>query len=40
MDNGDIQSVRDIYGEELNGRFDEFKSLSWRSPALGKESKD
>ena len=36
MDNGDIQSVRDIYGEEPNGRFDEFKSLSWRSPAPWK----
>ena len=28
MDNGDIQSVRDIYGTEPNGRFNEFKSLS------------
>ena len=36
MDNGDIQSVRDIYGEKPNGRFDEFKSLSWRSPAPWK----
>ena len=36
MDNGDIQSVRDIYGAEPNGRFDEFKSLSWRSPAPWK----
>ena len=36
MDNGDIQSVRDIYGTEPNGRFNEFKSLSWRSPAPWK----
>ena len=32
MDNGDIDSVRSIYGVHPNGRFKEYQSLSWRSP--------
>lgn len=36
MDNGDIDSVRSIYGVHPNGRFKEYQSLSWRSPAPWK----
>ena len=36
MDNGDIDSVRSIYGVLPNGRFNEYQSLSWRSPAPWK----
>lgn len=34
MDNGDIESLRAIYGQRPNGRFDEPSArLSWRRPA-------
>ena len=33
MDNGDIDSVRQIYGVHPNGRVKENTHLSWRSPA-------
>ena len=36
MDNGDIESVRSIYGVNPNGRVAENTHLSWRSPAPWK----
>ena len=36
MDNGDIESVRSIYGVNPNGRVDENTHLSWRNPAPWK----
>ena len=36
MDNGDIESVRSIYGVNPNGRVGENTHLSWRSPAPWK----
>ena len=36
MDNGDIESVRSIYGVNPNGRLAENTHLSWRSPAPWK----
>ena len=33
MDNGDIDSVRQIYGVNPNGRVEENTHLSWRTPA-------
>ena len=36
MDNGDIESVRSIYGVSPNGRVSENTHLSWRSPAPWK----
>ena len=36
MDNGDIESVRSIYGVNPNGRVSENTHLSWRSPAPWK----
>ena len=36
MDNGDIESVRSIYGVNPNGRVSENTHLSWRNPAPWK----
>ena len=36
MDNGDIESVRSIYGVNPNGRVEENTHLSWRNPAPWK----